>query len=81
MVIHGVLDGFSHLPVFLRCSNNNEAGTVLSYFMEAISYYGLPLHVRCDRGGENIRAAEYTCGHNLVETQLLSLWDTVSIIK
>lgn len=33
--------------------------SVLSYFMEVVSYYGLPLHVRCDRGGENVRVAKY----------------------
>ena len=59
IVIHGGIDGFSRLPVFLKCSNNNKADTVLGCFVEAVSYYGLPLRVRCDRGGENIRVAEY----------------------
>lgn len=59
IVIHGGIDGFSRLPVFLKCSDNNEADTVVSYFIEAVSYYGLPLRVWCDRGGENVKVAEY----------------------
>ena len=80
IVIHGGIDGFSRLPVFLKCSDNNEADTVVSYFIEAVSYYGLPLRVRCDRGGENVKVAEYMW-HKPVEIQLLSLWDAVFTIK
>ena len=34
-VIHGGIDGFSRTIVFLHCSNNNRASTVLSCFIQA----------------------------------------------
>lgn len=47
------------MPVFLQCSTNNSASTVLEYFTTAVSSYGLPMRVRCDMGGENIGMAEF----------------------
>lgn len=52
-VIHGSIDGFSRLITFIRSSDNNESGTVLNLFDEAISQYGFPLRIRTDAGGEN----------------------------
>ena len=45
--------------VFLECSRNNKATTVLRLFEKAIDQYGLPSRVRSDRGRENIMAARY----------------------
>ena len=45
--------------MFLKCSTNNLAATVLGYFVEAVSLYGLPLRVRTDMGGENFGVAEF----------------------
>ena len=59
IVIHGPIDGYSRMPVFLKCSFNNRADTVLSYFKEAIHKYGLPLRIRTDYGGENFDVAQY----------------------
>ena len=42
IVIHGGIDGFSRLIVYLRVSSNNYAATVLSAFTAAIDEYGLP---------------------------------------
>uniref|UniRef100_A0A8C6PT05 Integrase catalytic domain-containing protein n=1 Tax=Nothobranchius furzeri TaxID=105023 RepID=A0A8C6PT05_NOTFU len=53
IVIHGGIDGFSRLVVFLSASNNNRSSTVLSSFMSAVVSYGVPSRVRTDRGGEN----------------------------
>ncbi len=59
LVIHGGIDGFSRMIVYLGCSGNNKATTVLSYFCEATEKFGMPNRVRGDRGGENIKVAEY----------------------
>ena len=48
LVIHGGVDGFSRIPVYLRCSGNNQASTVLELFKEAVAEYGLPSRVRSD---------------------------------
>lgn len=63
VVIHGGIDGYSRLPVYLRASTNNKAATVLSAFLDALRQYGLPSRVRCDRGGENVRVSEFMLNH------------------
>ena len=40
-MVHGGVDGYSRIPVYLHCSNNNRACTVLKLFMEAVTAYGL----------------------------------------
>ena len=62
-IVHGGIDGFSRLPVFLKCSATNTADKVFEYFLEAVERYGRPLRVRSDMGGENIRVAEYMWSH------------------
>ena len=52
LVTHGAIDGFSRLIVYLHCSNNNEAETVVKLFKEAVHSYGLPSRVQSDMGGE-----------------------------
>lgn len=65
MVIHAAIDGYSRLPLYCHCSNNNKAETVLSLFEEAVDRYGLPSRVRCDRGGENSQVCYFMLRHPL----------------
>lgn len=58
-MIHGGIDGFSRLVVFLQASTNNRADTVLHLFMEAVQRYHLPSRVRSDRGLENIDVGRF----------------------
>lgn len=59
IVVDGGIDGYSRLPIYLKCSPNNCAETVRTDFVEAVSTYGLPLRVRCDHGGENFAVASF----------------------
>ena len=59
LVIHGCVDGFSRIPVYLDCHTNNKACTVLQSFLCAVHEWGLPSRVRSDMGGENIDVIEY----------------------
>ena len=45
--------------VFLKCSDNNRALTVLEAFTQAVDDYGLPTKVRTDLGGENTEVWRY----------------------
>ena len=42
------------MPVYLHCSDNNRASTVLKLFKQAITEYGLPSRIRIDQGKENV---------------------------
>ena len=45
--------------VYLKCSNNNQASTVLELFTNAVSQFGLPSRVRSDFGMENYLVARH----------------------
>ena len=59
IVIHGAIDGYSRLIMFLKASNNNCVFTVLSTFISAVEEYGLSSRYR----GENVRDSEYMVNH------------------
>ncbi|XP_065842634.1 uncharacterized protein [Oscarella lobularis] len=59
LVIHGGIDGYSRMPVYLQCSANNRSTTVMQCFQRAIGEFGIPSRVRGDRGRENIAVAEW----------------------
>ena len=53
LVIVGVIDGFSRLPVAIECQNNNKAETVLQCFLKGVELFGLPSRVHSHKGREN----------------------------
>ena len=69
MVVHDVFDGYSRLVVFLHCSNNNRAETVLELFMKAVAEFGLPSRLQTDKVGENTAVAMYMLQHPLRGTR------------
>lgn len=63
LVVHGGIDGFSRLIMFLKVSTNNYASTVLSAFVSAVDEFGLPSRIRIDRGGENYLVSQFMLEH------------------
>lgn len=59
IVIHGGIDGYSRLIVYLRAGTNNRASTVLGLFQEAFELHSLPSRVRSDKGLENVDVARF----------------------
>lgn len=49
--------------MYLECSNDNKAKTVLRYFLQAVQTHGLPSRVRSDRGRENVGVSMYMLSH------------------
>ena len=49
--MHGGVDGFTRLSVYLTAGDNNKAETVLSLFLQAVAEFGLPSRVRSDKCG------------------------------
>ena len=56
---HAGIDGYSRLIVYMKCSTNNRAATVLDEFLKGVQRFGLPSRVRSDYGRENVLVARY----------------------
>ena len=59
LVIHGGVDEYSRLIVYLNCSSNNKAKTVLDLFEAAVATHGQLLRVWSDFGTENVGVARF----------------------
>ena len=59
LVIHAGIDGFSRSVVYIKCSSNNCATTVIDAFLEGLSNFGNPSCVRSDHGGKNVEIWRY----------------------
>lgn len=70
-VVHGGIDGYSRTIVFLRCSTNNRASTMMSAFYDGVTKYGLPNQVRSDRGGENMHVWHYMYDQHQSESGII----------
>ncbi|XP_011687057.1 PREDICTED: uncharacterized protein LOC105449500 [Wasmannia auropunctata] len=55
--IHGCIDGYSRLILYLKCTTSMTASTVIPFFANAAVQYGLPSRVRSDFGYENLFVA------------------------
>ena len=55
--MHGGIDGYSRLVVFLRCYSNSRAATVANLFLGATTEFFCPSRVRTDKGRENSEVA------------------------
>ena len=58
-LLHGGIDGFTRMIVYLTCSKDNKAATVT----QEVDEFGLPSTVRSDKGVENIDIAWYMLNH------------------
>ena len=64
-VTHGGIDGYSRKIMYLKCSTNNKAATVLESFLETVGKFGLPSRIRGDQGVENVDVAKFMLNHPL----------------
>ena len=69
---HAGIDGFSRLIVYMKCSANNKASTVLSLFQEAVERYGLSSRVRSDQETENCAVACYLLQSRGTESSMIT---------
>jgi hypothetical protein len=63
LVTHGAIDGASRVVLYLHCADNNLPSTPLEQFVKACDMYQIPSCVRMDKGGENVKIADFMIHH------------------
>ena len=63
IVVHGGVDGYTCIPVYLKCSDNKRSSTVLNLSVNAVFEYCPPFRARCDKGRENLGVSLYILQH------------------
>lgn len=53
-MIHGCIDGYSRLIIYLVCETSIQAEPVVNFFVNAVNSYSLPSRVRSDHGYANL---------------------------
>jgi len=57
IIIHGCIDGLSRYVIYMKASGNNKSVTVSRLMRDSFYRYGVPSHLRVDKGVENRKAA------------------------
>ena len=79
MVVHGAIDGYSRKIMFLSCSGNNRAATVLNNFFKAVEQHGLPSRVCTDQGTIHVKPSSpgrgsFITGPSVHNQRIEKLW-------
>ncbi|KAF5340938.1 hypothetical protein D9611_006018 [Ephemerocybe angulata] len=87
--VHGCVDGYSRMVIYLVCTNNKRSATVGDCFRKAVDIYGWPSRMRGDFGTENnevermmvrkwgVRHRAYLRGRSLNNIRIERLWRDV----
>ena len=62
--IDGCIDGFSRRIIYIQCADNNQAETVVDYFIDGVDRLGLPVRVRADQCCGNYRSEVINYNYN-----------------
>ena len=57
--IQGCIDGGTRLVTLLKCNDSNTADVNLENFKSACEEYMVPSRLRTDKGGENVKVADF----------------------
>ena len=60
----------ARLIVYLKCFTNNHANMVFQCFINGTQVFGLPFHVRGDRGVENVDVAQFMIQNRTQQREL-----------
>ena len=88
-VIFGCVDGYSRLPIYLQCTENNMAATSQNFSLNSIQKLGLPSHVQGDHGvkkyvahymisSRGLNQDSFITGHSFHNQRIERLWADVN---